>query len=287
MVSVFSFVILLRREYRDRPEEREHLHALIEELHERFRVPITIVLYKGNNASLMKLSLSSELIQTIIFEEYSSAGHYINSALDQAKSPYCCVIWNDMNIGINLDETLTSWLLEQNCICAVSFNFDQFNELQPSLVQPVFNKVHGFGTIPVFPSTEREDSLFPYDYMGIYDVELFKSVHGYDTVFLEGFWQLSDFGLSSWVRGRPIRICSGFKTRYLEEIPVLETSKSKHMRRFEAKHFNFSLGVELQIQISRKHLKLIPEYMKEDYQKESRVFLQQGKDLIINWNHEL
>ncbi len=276
---------MLRKDYRDRTAEREHLHALIEDLHDRFHVPILIFLYKGNNASLMKLSLSSELIHTIIFEEYSSAGHYINSALEQVKSPYCCVLWNDTDIGISLDEQLTRWLLEQNCICAVPFSYDNQDELLPSIPIPLYHKDRGYEIMPVFPVYEGKDVFFPSDYMGIYDVELFKSIHGYDTVFIEGFWQLSDFGFSSWLRGKQVKVCLALRIRYLDTPPVLNTSRSTHKRRFEAKHFKFSLDAEHKVQISRWNRKLIPDHLKDDYRRESKVLCLQGKELIAEWRH--
>ncbi len=283
MVSVYSFVIMLRREYRDRPAEREHLHYLIETLVSRYHVPLYILLYKDNNASLMKLTLSSELIRPIVFEEYTNAGQYLNSVMKQIRSPYCCVIWNDVDINIQLGEELTAWLLGKQCLCVQPLLLEEGQGMIPSVQVPLYHRQEGFDAVPEFPGEDGTPTLFPLDYMGIYDVERFKKVQGFDTRFEEGFWQLSDFGLSAWQRGIPSCVHTVPAILYSHGAPMTNRTMTGHMKRFRAKHFGFELEGDGSLKLKTGMKRHIPDYLLDDYRRKPSALYCQGEELIAQW----
>jgi len=282
-VSVYSFVVLIRKEYRNRSDERRVLNSLLERLLEEHHCPIYIAMCKKNNISILHTAIMSELVKPIIFDEYISAGHYLNHIMKQIQGPYCCVLWNDTTIEVSLQERLTQWLVTYSPVCAVPILYDRSEEIIPAITVPAFDETHTFTTVPFLPSQDNTDTLFPFDYIGMYDVERFNRVHGFDLEIDEGYWQLCDFGLSVWLRGLRITSCNGISCLYTSQKPMEIAEKPKAEKRFTAKHFGFRITEKGNVKFAFGMRRRIPKESLTDYISSPAKITTDIEHLIGRW----
>ena len=83
---------------------------------------------------------------------------------------------------------------------------------------------------------DRTNTLFPDDYVGLYDRGRFLDLGGYDREIGSAFWQLMDFGFRIYLWGYSIPVLPGFRMGYRTlPDPVDETVKPGYAR-FYAKN---------------------------------------------------
>lgn len=63
-------------------------------------------------------------------------------------------------------------------------------------------------------AAEASPNLFPRDYCGIYDAELFLASGGFDESISDPWWQVVDFGLGAWAAGESVVHMPSVELRY-------------------------------------------------------------------------
>ncbi|MCF7940987.1 MAG: hypothetical protein K9M84_05205 [Spirochaetia bacterium] len=285
-VPAFSFIILVREHYRNRPEERQRLERLLKHSAEIHRVPVYLLMCKRNNIPLSHVSLLPCETHPVVFEEYLSAGHYLNSVMKMVQSPYGCVLWSDMIPEIHLDSQLTGWLLSHTPLCAVPILTDSSAHILPSLSAPVSYTDRQLRTAAFLPGQDGAKTLYPTDYAGIYDMQQLNGINGFDTTFEEGYWQLCDLGFTTWLRGRTIRSCNGATCRYSGSTAIEDQSPTSHSRRFHAKHFGYTIDSSGLPVVGRGQKKHLPHSVYEEYRYHPISISTTGRSLISNWESE-
>jgi hypothetical protein len=240
--SAFTFLVLVRKDFRNRMSERRRLAVLLEDIIERYQSPVILGMSKRNNISVMQTAVISPAIEPVIFDEYSTAGHYINVLLKQVKTPYCMVLWDDMWLEGRFNEQLVRHLLETDSVIAAPLCYDQEITMVPTLSSPLLSKSGEFSVLPTMPANEAEKTLYPYDYVGMYQMDAFFKGPGFDQEMDDGYWQLSDFGLSYWERDLSIRMCSTLTIRYLHHHSEDYVSTCTAEKKFRAKHFGYTVN---------------------------------------------
>jgi hypothetical protein len=242
--SAFTFLVLVRKGFRNRLPERRRLSVLLEDILERYRSPVIVAMCKRNNISVMQTAVVSEDIIPIVFDEYGSGGEYINAVMKQVRTPYLMVLWDDMRMEGRLGEQLVRQLLSTDTFLSAPFCYDHEITLIPTQSAPLLSKQGQLSVLPALPSLDTEKTLFPFDYVGLYLTDAFRRGPGFDPEMDDGFWQLTDFGLSYWERELAIRMNSTLMIRYLHSHTMNFTQECSAEKRFHAKHFGYTVKPE-------------------------------------------
>lgn len=235
--AVFSFVVLLRPSYRNRPLERNRLSDLLKDLISRFRCPIHVLFQERHNVSSSFFSLISPLIFPVISEPDCNTGFYLMHMSDLIGQGYACVIWDDMNVDTVFDEQLLSWLIERDTVCAAPLMRDVKDSIVPTKTLPDRRVPSDPRVLGLVPEYDGESILYPFDYAGIYDVEKLRALDAFDERMSEGYWQLLDFGYRVWEHGQKNAVCFGLQVRYCDVLPIEDRSEDETSDLFYFKHF--------------------------------------------------
>ena len=65
--SAFTFLVLVRKDFRNRLPERRRLSVLLEDIIERYRSPVIVAMCKRNNIPAMQTAVISEQIIPVTF----------------------------------------------------------------------------------------------------------------------------------------------------------------------------------------------------------------------------
>jgi len=149
-------------------------------------------------------------VRFILLKDAITTGEGINLAAAELTSPYFFVLWNDHRIfnGINAAKMVEFLGGKRVCTAPVVQN-SRFEPLH-TLIAPVFYKERPESRetvkiLPEVPVRENQPTLFPHDWLGLYDRERFLRLGGFDKDIIHPHWQLMDFGFRSYLWGEEIR----------------------------------------------------------------------------------
>lgn len=150
-------------------------------------------------------------VQFLLLHEDLNPGQMINLGLQEAASSHVLVIWNDMRVQSVSDRVLQRIMAAEQ-VCAAPLLRNERSEVIPSVLIPAFYR-RTIRLIPAVPSRDGQPSLFPYDYAGIYNVERFLSLGGYDGSMASAYWQKMDFGMRTYLWGGSISCNASFRAQ--------------------------------------------------------------------------
>lgn len=190
----------------------------------------------GVNYEIETVSRKFPFVKFLLLQESCSAGEQINIGIEEAKSEYIYVIWNDIkpcqsSISLRLFENLG----KEDFLCTVPIMKPNMGEAIPSIVIPAFKK-RGLKIIYTVPNKNSVISLFPYDYCGIYNREKFLYTGGYDYSILNQYWQKMDFGFRANMWGEKIVCNTSLQATYTTDVIGDDTSIDKYYRIFFLKN---------------------------------------------------
>jgi len=90
-------------------------------------------------------------------------------------------------------------------------------------------------TFPFMPE-EGQNSLFPFDGIGIYNRERFLRMGGFDRSLQNFYWQLMDFGFRSWLWGEEISAVTAVRLSYEGSVTPADNTTGESFRRFYLKN---------------------------------------------------
>jgi hypothetical protein len=153
---------------------------------------------------LEDLSGRFPFVRFILLKETISAGEAVNLAAAELSSPLFFVLWNDHRLFDGLGAARIAELFTGKRLCTAPVVQNSRFETLPTLTSPVFYR-GSIKTIPEIPDRENQVTLFPYDWLGVYDRERFIRLGGFDRAIPHPHWQLMDFGFRSCLWGEEIR----------------------------------------------------------------------------------
>lgn len=163
-------------------------------------------------------------------------GEKINIGIGEAESKYVFVLYDDMNAASGgLSDRLLEQVALSGVLCAVPLIQSKKQSTVPTIMSPAFLR-KSLKIVQLPPSVDGMDSLFPFDYTGIYDKELFTKLGGYDGRITGKWWQKLDFGFRAHMWGENIRCKTSFRVKYLDEIPEESITPDKSYRFFYLKN---------------------------------------------------
>ena len=197
-----------------------------------------IVSVEGPHESfdLEELSLRFPTVKFLTLKESVGPGESINLALDELACERFVVLWNDMRIvsGASPVRVVERQASEPFLCLAPSLQNGRFETL-PTLVAPAFFR-GSVKTISFAPAREGAPSLYPFDYVGIYDRDRFVRLGGFDPTIVSPYWQLLDFGFRCQLWGESIRSTTAFRLRYEGDLPAEDATIDEGYKLFYLKN---------------------------------------------------
>ena len=187
-------------------------------------------------AELATLVKKYPQVKFILLHHKCSIGEMVNLGIAEAQAPLVCILHTDMHIP---QQALSSRLLErisqQHVLCTLPVLKNRRLETIPSLQVPVFIKKR-LKPAPFHPLHDGMQSLFPFDYVGIYNKERFRFSGGYDPAIGSTYWQKLDFGLRAALWGEEILVNVALFFQYRAEVPIEETTPNTSYKIFYLKN---------------------------------------------------
>ena len=175
-------------------------------------------------------------VRFIVPLEPATDGDLINIAMSEVKSDYVLVLRDSVQItGDLLTARLCERLAEQAVYCIAPHLVTEHAPAFPNVFVPSVKK----SELLVIPETRIVDgrtTLFPLDYIGLYDRQKFIQLGGYDYTILSPYWQNLDLSFRAWLWGERITLSTVFSLAYRGEPPAEDTSASLYSGRFYLKN---------------------------------------------------
>lgn len=177
------------------------------------------------------------IIRFIKTSQELTIGEMINICAAECSSQFFIVLWSDTVISSQgfIDAMLEQILGEKN-ICTVPAILNDRHESIPNQMVPILNAKHFFD-VQKFPVLKDKTlTIYPFDFIGIYNRQKFIDVAGFDYTIKNPYWQVLDFSLRSYLYGFMMSIATSFKVRYIGEIPVEQVCADDSYRTFFLKN---------------------------------------------------
>ena len=197
-------------------------------------------------------------VKFLLFHKDVSVGEQINIGMKEASGRNVLVLWNDMKPGYVMSPRFLKSLEASDVLCHVPVLQNNRLEIIPSIKAPAFYRKK-LKVLSLMPSSNGTESLYPFDYTGIYQKTRFFLTGGYDYTIPSGYWQKLDFGFRAHMWGEKIVCNTGLKINYLaDEVPE-DTTVNDSYRLFYLKNLSLRYSGDAAV---LSPWKFIPFYIK-------------------------
>lgn len=169
-----------------------------------------------------------------------SPGEQINIGMHVSMFPLVLVLWSDNDLG-KLTERALQRIRESDALCAVPTIRSDRGVVVPSVTAPAFYGTL-FRTIPTQPGKRRSESLYPFDYVGVYGRDKFIGLGGFDRSIGNPYWQRLDFGLRTYLWGERIAVVPELRVEATRPLPPDDTTPDASYARFHLKNLAVRFG---------------------------------------------
>jgi hypothetical protein len=175
-------------------------------------------------------------VRFLLLKQEATVGEQINLGIEESVGRYVLVLWNDMRLPSFSQRSLDR-IAELESLCVVPVLRNQRLEMIPAVMAPAFYN----GQLKVLPLTAQEDgvpSLYPYDYVGVYNRDKFLFCGGFDGNITKSYWQKLDFGFRVFMWGESIRSHLNLKVNCLGNQEPEDTTPDESYKRFYLKNLS-------------------------------------------------
>jgi hypothetical protein len=131
-------------------------------------------------------------------------GSQVNLAMNEARGRFVLVLWSDLGLGdSHSNRRGIERMFEEDLLCSVPTMYLSSGQAVPNLVVP---SLHGrkFKPIQLSPARDLMQTLYPFDYCGLYARDRFRLTGGFDGRIAKPYWQKLEFGLRCRLWGEKI-----------------------------------------------------------------------------------
>jgi len=190
------------------------------------------------NFNLDEISKRFPFVKFVIPDQLLTAGEMINLGMQEVSNNKVLVMWDTMHISTKVfSERLLNILLDSEVLCFVPFLFNHQMQCLPSKNVPSIENT-AFTIKTYLVTKDYAKTLYPFDFVGLYDKEKFINICGFDYTLTSNYWQLLDFGLRGYLWGEKISICSGLRFNYECEVSLEDTTPENSYLRFFLKNLS-------------------------------------------------
>jgi len=189
------------------------------------------------NFELENLSVRFPFIRFLLLKEKLSSGEMINLGMREAETELVLVLWSDMKFANPfMSSRVLDKFLEQGTLCLSAHLLNSKNEHLPCVSVPAFSSKGGLKILQLILEKDGMDTLYPFDYCGLYSRDRFIKLGGYDYTISNPYWQKVDFGFRAKLWGEDIKSSLALKIIYQNEIPHEDISYDASYKRFYLKN---------------------------------------------------
>ena len=174
-------------------------------------------------------------IRFLLLKETVSVGERINVGFEETRSRHVVVTWSDIRLSRSV---LTPVLIEKveksGDLCIVPL-MRAGKSMIPSLHVPLFEG-RKLKVMPWHSVTDGMQSIFPFDYCGIYDRVQFQLLGGFDQDITNPYWQKLDFGFRAFMWGQRLTCDTTFEVSYLSDAAIEDNTPDASYKIFYLKN---------------------------------------------------
>lgn len=188
------------------------------------------------NTTIDEMSKKFPSVKFIVPLEKTTDGELINIAMAEVNTEYVLVLRDTLYIpsGFILQHLATR-LTQTGSYCIVPRLSDKNKNGLPCTFIPSAERTH----FVIENNSQMADgmkTLYPFDYVALYNREKFIQLGGFDWTINSSYWQNLDLALRSWLWGEETRLTSVLQFSYIDEPPVEDHSINIDYLRFYLKN---------------------------------------------------
>ena len=175
-------------------------------------------------------------VKFVIPLEKCSDGELINMCMSEISAPYVLILRDSLHIPQNIiTANLLENLTKDKTYCIVPRLFDSANQPVMVNVKPEAQRGRFFMT-PASYVNEGLPTMYPFDYIGLYNREKFILLGGFDYTITSSYWQNADLSMRAWLWGEKILVSPSLQISYTAEVPVSDTTRDLSYIKFYIKN---------------------------------------------------
>ena len=182
------------------------------------------------------LSVRFPAVKFLVPLEKVTIGEMINTGIAETSSPYVLVIWNDIRLSTSaVPARLVAKLRDDGILCTSPVLSSQKLEALPVQMVPALNR-STFQVEPLPCFHDNSPTVYPFDFIGIYNREKFIRLGGFDYTISNPYWQNLDFGFRAHLWGEEILLSASFRLAYDGDVPQEDITADSSYIRFYLKN---------------------------------------------------
>ncbi len=185
--------------------------TLIQELVDKGYKEIVSVEPQEHSYTVEALVQEFPQVRFLLLTRELNVGAQINLGMQHMDADYALVVWSTMEPPSGLERALPA-MGERTVIVAPQLRGER-GEVLPVLQAPAMQK-RSLHVLSLPLRNDRSATLFPFDFVGLYNRTLFLRFDGYDEDIHNPFWQKLDFGFRTYLWGGEIVALSVFRASY-------------------------------------------------------------------------
>lgn len=191
-----------------------------------------------NNYNIEEFVSRFPCVRFIIPLEAVTDGELINIGIGESSADYVLVVRDSLRITPAIltpnlaEKTIAS---AEDIFCIVPRLLSSDRQGLPIRFVP-FAEKGKFRIETESAITDGIHTLYPFDYIGLYNKQKFMQLGGFDYTIISPFWQNLDLAFRAWLWGEKINISTVFQMEYSQEIPVEDRSPNFSSLRFYLKN---------------------------------------------------
>ena len=176
------------------------------------------------------------MIKFLVPLEKTNDGDLINLAMSEVQTDYVLVLRDSLNIPANfMPSHLAERLTAESPYCIVPRLLDKNRAALPCAFSPSAERTH-FVIDSSSEIANGKKTLFPFDFIGLYNRKKFIELGGFDWTIASPYWQNLDLAVRSWLWGEQTVLTSLLQFSYIDENPVNDTTYNLDYLRYYLKN---------------------------------------------------
>lgn len=156
-------------------------------------------------------------VKFIIPLEKATQGDILNIGMREIKSDYVLVLRDTINITPTLlGSRIATKIVETNQYCIVPHLV--MNNMQSLPIQFIPLVEKSVLRIKSSSVSDGKPTLYPFDFIGIYNRKKFIQLGGFDYTILNPYWQNLDLSFRAWLWGEKISLLTGMQLSYSDKV---------------------------------------------------------------------
>ena len=190
----------------------------------------------SSNCNIEDFAQKMPHVKFILPLEKAADGDLVNLAVSEISSEYFLILRDSLNITPNiLSAAIAERISAQKIFCVVPRIFSRAGQAFPVRFSPSVKK----SILKIDSSSQVLDgvpTLYPFDFLGLYNTKKFKELGGYDGAIKNAYWQNLDLAFRAWLWGEKITLSTSFTLSYADEIAPQDSTPDLSQLRFFLKN---------------------------------------------------